>query len=101
MSFEDAIQRVKDSHTVRPWPCPMPITGKQPHGLATESRCTVSCTPYEMPEEILGWSGTRNATRPLRAYGNSTRKVRKVDRRHPATGGGMCAMQTAILPRGF
>ena len=43
-----------------------------------------------MPEEILGWSGTRNVTRPLSAYGNSTRKVRKVDRRHPATGGGTC-----------
>ena len=43
----------------------------------------------------------RNATRPSSAYGNSTRKVRKVDHRHPATGGGMCAVQTAILPRGF
>ena len=79
----------------------MPITRKQPHGLAAESRCTVSCTPYKMAEEILGWSGTRNMTRPLRAYSNSTRKVRKVDRRHPAMGGGKCAMQTAILPRGF
>ena len=55
----------------------------------------------EMPEEILGWSGTRNVTRPLGAYGNSTREVRKVDRRHPAVGGGTCAVQTAILPRGF
>ena len=100
-SFEDAIQKVKDSHTVRPWPCLMPITRKQPHGLAAESWCTVSCAPYEMPEEILGWSGTRNATRPSSTYGNSTRKVRKVDCRHPAMGGGMCAMQTAILPRGF
>ena len=45
---------------MRPWPCLTPITRKQPHGLATESRCTASCAPYEMPEEILGWSGTRN-----------------------------------------
>ena len=79
----------------------MLITGKQPHGLAAESRCTASCVPYKMPEEILGWSGTRNMTRPLSTYGNSTRKVRKVDHRHPATGGGMCTVQTAILPRGF
>ena len=79
----------------------MPITGKQPHGLVTESRCTVSCAPYEMPEEILGWSGTRNMTRPSSAYGNSTRKVRKVDRRHPAAERGTCTMQTTILLRGF
>ena len=86
---------------VRPWPCLTPITGKQPHGLAAESRCTASCAHYEMPEEILGWSGTRNVTRPSSKYGNSIRKVRKVDCRHPAVGGGMCTMQTAILPRGF
>ena len=54
-----------------------------------------------MPEEILGWSVTRNVTRPSSAYGNSTRKVRKVDRRHPAVGGGTCAVQTTIFPRGF
>ena len=79
----------------------MPITGKQPHGLAAESRCTASCAPYEMPEEILGWSRTRYVTRPSSTYGNSTRKVRKVDCRHPAEGGGTCAVQTTILSRGF
>ena len=35
--------------------------------------------------------------RPSSSYGNSTRKVRKVDPR-PSQGRGMCAMQTAILP---
>ena len=80
-------------------PCPMPITGKQPHGLAKESRCTASCAPYEMPEKILGWSGTRNMTRPSSAYGNSTRKVRKVDHRHQAVGREyMCHVHGPISP---
>ena len=43
----------------------------------------------------------QESARPSSAYGNSTRKVRKVDRRHLATGGGTCAVQTTILPRGF
>ena len=79
----------------------MPITGKKPHGLATESRCTVSCAPYKMPEEILGWSLTRNVTRPSSAYGNSTRNMRKVDHRHPAAGGGTCAMQSRYFAQRF
>ena len=50
--FWDTAQEVKDSHMVRPWHCRMSITGKQLLGLAMESRCTASCAPYEMPEEI-------------------------------------------------
>ena len=78
----------------------MSITEKQPPGLATESRCTVSCTPYEMPQEILGWSETRNVIRPSSAYGTSTRRMKRMANQHQTAEEGMCAMQIAILLRG-
>ena len=99
MFSEDAIQGARDSNTVRPWHCLMSITRKQPLGLATESRCTASCAPYEMPEEISGWSGTRNKIRPLSAYGTSTRRMERMVSQHQITEEGMCAMQITILPR--
>ena len=81
-----------DSHTVRPWHCPMSITEKQPPGLATESRCTASCTPYKMPEEILGWSRTKNVIRPSSAYGSSTRRVKRMVSLHQTAEEGMFAV---------
>ena len=78
----------------------MSITEKQPPGLAAESRCTASCTPYEMPEEILEWSGTRNGIRPSSTYGSSTRRMKRMVSQHQTTEEGMCAMQIAILLRG-
>ena len=86
---------------MRPWHCPMSITMKQLLGLAVESRCTASCTPYKMPEEILGWSGTRNVMRLSSAYGSSTRRVRRMVSLHPIVEEGMCTMQTTTLLRGF
>ena len=85
---------------VRPWHCPTYITGKQLLGSAVESRCTVSCTPCEMPEEIFGWSGTRNVIRPLSAYGRSTRRMRRMVSLYPTKVEGMYAMQTPTLLRG-
>ena len=84
---------------MRPWHCLMSITGKQPPGLAAESRCTVSCAPYEMPEEISGWSGTRNGIRPLSAYGTSTRRMERMVSQHQIVEEGMCTTQITILPR--
>ena len=85
---------------VRPWHCPMSITEKQPPGLVAESRCTVSCTPYEMPEEILKWSGTRNVIRPSSTYGTSTRRMKRMVSQHQTMEEGMCTTQIAILLRG-
>ena len=85
---------------VRPWYCPMSITEKQPPGLATESRCTVSCAPYEMPEEILEWLGTRNVIRPSSAYSTSTRRMKRMANPHQTAEEGMCTAQIAILLRG-
>ena len=70
-------------------------------GLAVESRCTASCTPYEMPEEILGWSGTKNVIRPSSAYGSSTRIMKRMVSSHQITEEGMCTAQTATSLRGF
>ena len=86
---------------VRPWHCPMSITGKQLLGSAAESRCTASCAPYEMPEEILGWSGTRNVIRPLSTYGSSTRRAKRIVSLHPIMEEGTCTMQTTTSLRGF
>ena len=85
---------------MRPWHCPTSITEKQPPGLAAESRCTASCAPYEMPEEILGWSGIRNVIRPSSAYGTSTRRMKRMISQHQTAEEGMCAMQITILLRG-
>ena len=85
---------------VRPWHCLTSITEKQPPGLATESRCTVSCAPYEMPEEILEWSGTRNMIRPSSAYGSSTRRMKRMVSQHQTVEEGMCTVQIAISLRG-
>ena len=97
---EVAAWGAKDSLTVRPWHCPTSITKKQPPGLAAESRYTVSCAPYEMPEEISEWSGTRNVIRPSSTYGTSTRRMKKMANQHQTTEEGMCAAQIAILLRG-
>ena len=97
MSFEDTARGGKNSHMVRPWDCPMSITGKQLLGSAIKSRCTVSCTPYEMPEEILGWSETRNMIRPLSAYGSSTRRVRRMVSLHPIVEEGMCVTGSNLI----
>ena len=86
---------------VRPWHCLTSTTGKQPPGLATELRCIVSGTPYEMPEEILGWSGTKNVIRPSSAYGSSTRRMKGMVSSHQIMEEGMCATQITILLRGF
>ena len=86
---------------VKPWHCPMSITGKQLLGSAGESRCTASYTPYKMPEEISGWSGTRNMIRPSSAYGSSTRRMKRMVSLHPIMEEGTCAAQTATSPRGF
>ena len=85
---------------VRPWHCLTSITEKQPPGLAAESRCTASCTSYEMPEEILEWSETRNVIRPSSAYGTSTRRMKRMVSQHQTAEEGMCAAQIAILLRG-
>ena len=100
MFSKDAIWGAKDSHMVRPWHCPTSMTEKQPPGLAAESRCTASCAPYEMPEEILEWSGTRNVIRPLSAYGTSTRRTRRMVSQHWTVKEGMCTAQITILLRG-
>ena len=84
---------------VRPWLCPTSITGKQLLGLAAESRCIASCAPYEMPEKILGWSGTRNVIRPSSAYGSSTRRAKRMVSLHPITEEGMCTTQIATSLR--
>ena len=54
-----------------------------------------------MPEEILGWSGTKNVIRPSSAYGSSTRRVRRMVSLHPIVEEDMCATQTATLLRGL
>ena len=86
---------------MRPWPCPTSITEKQPPGLAAESRCTASCAPYKMPEEILEWSGTKKVIRSLSAYGSSTRRMKRMVSPHQTTEEGMCAMQITISLTGF
>ena len=86
---------------VRPWHCPTSITEKQPPGLATESRCTASCAPYKMPEEILEWSGTKNVIRPSSAYGSCTRRMKRMVSSHQTAEEGTCATQIAISLRGF
>ena len=85
---------------MRPWHCPTSITEKQPPGLATESRCTVSCTPYKMPEEILEWSGNRNVIRPSSTYSISTRRMKRMVSQHQTMEEGMCTMQITISLRG-
>ena len=83
-----------------PWHCPTSITEKRPPGWAAESRCTASCAPYEMPEEILEWSGTRNMIRPLSTYGTNTRRMKRMVSQHQTAEEGMCATQITILLRG-
>ena len=98
--FRGCHSRGEDSHTVRPWHCLMSITEKQPPGFAAESRCTALCTPYEMPEEILEWSGTRNVIRPSCTYGTSTRRMKRMVSQHQTVEEGMCTVQITILLRG-
>ena len=85
---------------VRLWHCLMSITMKQLLGLAAESRCTASCTPYEMPEEIFEWSETRNVTRPLSAYSSNTKQMKRMTNLHPTKAKGTYAMQITISHRG-
>ena len=89
---EDTARGVRDSHMIRPWHCPMSITEKQPPGLAKESRCTASCTSYEMQEEILEWSGTRNVIKPSSTYGTSTRRMKRMVSQHQTMEEAICAM---------
>ena len=98
--FRGHPQGAKDSHMVRPWHCPTSITEKQLPGLATESRYTASCAPYEMPEEILEWSGTRNMIRPSSTYSTSTRRMKRMANPHQTVEEGMCTVQITILLRG-
>ena len=86
---------------VRPCHCLMSFTGKQLLRSAIESRCTPSCIPYKMPEEISRWSETRNVMRPLSTYGSNTKRVRRMVSLHPIEEGGMCTAQTATSLRGF
>ena len=54
-----------------------------------------------MPEEILGWSGTKNVIRPSSAYGSSTRRMKGMVSSHQITEEGMCATKITISLRGF
>ena len=76
----------------------MPITVKQLLGSAAESRCTVSCVPYEMPEEIFGWSETRNVIRLLSTYGKNTSRMKRMISSHLPGVEGTHAVQTVISP---
>ena len=53
-----------------------------------------------MPEEIFGWSETRNLRRALSAYGNNTRQMQRMIKLHPTEVEDMYTVQIVIMPRG-